>query len=80
MEYLRRMFYKKQMDLEYTFSQMVYLCISPRKVCQLTIYRHQTKGRWSRDDPAFVVIQVLAVVFTFMHTNLSVKFFHILGV
>lgn len=26
------------------------------------------------------VFQVLAVVFTFMHTNLSVKFFHILGV
>ncbi|KAF4658841.1 hypothetical protein FOL47_007807 [Perkinsus chesapeaki] len=40
MEYLRRMFYKKQMDLEYTFSQMVYLCIAPRKVCQLTIYRY----------------------------------------
>ncbi|KAF4654436.1 2' O-ribose methyltransferase [Perkinsus olseni] len=87
MEYLRRMFHKKQMDLEYTFSQMVYLCIAPRKVCQLTIYRHQTKGRWSRDDPAFVVIQVLFLAVSgiaygvcFSHTFLQVLRVFLIGI
>ncbi|KAF4752893.1 hypothetical protein FOZ63_011834 [Perkinsus olseni] len=75
------------MDLEYTFSQMVYLCIAPRKVCQLTIYRHQTKGRWSRDDPAFVVIQVLFLAVSgiaygvcFSHTFLQMLRVFLIGI
>ncbi|KAF4716874.1 Protein unc-50, partial [Perkinsus olseni] len=71
----------------YTFSQMVYLCIAPRKVCQLTIYRHQTKGRWSRDDPAFVVIQVLFLAVSgiaygvcFSHTFLQVLRVFLIGI
>ena len=49
------------MDMEYTFSQMVYLCKSPSKVYTLTKYRKQTKNQWARDDPAFVVILLLMV-------------------
>lgn len=60
-QYLRRMTRFSQMDMEYTFSQMVYLCKSPSKVYTLTKYRKQTKNQWARDDPAFVFIMVLLV-------------------
>jgi hypothetical protein len=58
-EYLGRMFRYRQMDFDYTFSQMVYLCFAPAKVYQLTQYRKRTKGQWARDDPGFIVIQSL---------------------
>eukprot|EP00392_Amoebophrya_sp_AT5.2_P019584 g20488.t1 len=48
-----------QLDIEYTFAQMWYILVHPRKVYQLTSYRKQTKNHWSRDDPAFVVLTVL---------------------
>lgn len=57
-EYLRRMVQYAQMDMNYTFAQMIYLCMAPRKVYQLTSYRKQTKNQWARDDPAFVVVLV----------------------
>ena len=56
-EYFGRMLRYTQMDFDYTFAQMVYLCISPQKVYQLTQYRKRTKGTWSRDDPCFIVVQ-----------------------
>eukprot|EP01089_Gocevia_fonbrunei_P016427 TRINITY_DN5082_c0_g1_i1.p1 TRINITY_DN5082_c0_g1~~TRINITY_DN5082_c0_g1_i1.p1 ORF type:complete len:249 (-),score=-6.23 TRINITY_DN5082_c0_g1_i1:2-748(-) len=55
-EYLRRIFHYPQMDLEYTFWQMFYLCINPSRVYRTTSYRKQTKNQWARDDPAFVAI------------------------
>lgn len=58
-EYFGRMFRYTQMDFDYTFAQMVYLCFAPEKVYQLTKYRKRTKGQWARDDPAFMVIQAL---------------------
>ena len=58
-EYLGRMFKYTQMDFDYTFAQMVYLCFAPHKVYQLTQYRKRTKGQWARDDPAFIVIQAI---------------------
>eukprot|EP00931_Biecheleriopsis_adriatica_P004753 TRINITY_DN106382_c0_g1_i1.p1 TRINITY_DN106382_c0_g1~~TRINITY_DN106382_c0_g1_i1.p1 ORF type:complete len:247 (-),score=25.40 TRINITY_DN106382_c0_g1_i1:50-790(-) len=57
-EYLRRMIQYAQMDIDYTFAQMLYLCLAPRKVYQLTSYRKQTKNQWARDDPAFVVVMI----------------------
>lgn len=48
-----------QMDMDYTIAQMIYLCIAPRKVYQLTSYRKQTKNQWARDDPAFIVVLIL---------------------
>eukprot|EP01066_Platyproteum_vivax_P002792 Platyproteum_vivax@DN1348_c0_g1_i1.p1 len=55
-EYIRRMFQCGLMDLEYTYTQMVYLCISPKKVYQFVAYRKQTKNQWARDDPGFLVL------------------------
>jgi hypothetical protein len=56
-DYFGRMLRYTQMDFDYTFAQMIYLCISPNKVYQLTQYRKRTKGTWSRDDPCFIVVQ-----------------------
>jgi len=50
------------MDIDYTFAQMIYLCIAPRKVYQLTSYRKQTKNQWARDDPAFIVVLIFFLV------------------
>ncbi|ONM53597.1 UNC-50 family protein [Zea mays] len=67
--YLRRIVKWQQMDIEYTFWQMVHLCTSPKVVyasCthyQHTKYHKQTKNQWARDDPAFVVILILFLVF-----------------
>jgi len=58
-EYMRRMIQYKQMDIAYTFAQMLDLCLDPRRVYQLTAYRKQTKNQWARDDPAFVVVLIL---------------------
>lgn len=49
------------MDLEFTFWQMFYICISPKTVYKQTTYRKQTKNQWARDDPAFVVITATLV-------------------
>ena len=60
-QYLRRTTRFSQMDMEYTFSQMVYLCKSPSEVYKLVKWRKQTKNQWARDDPGFVVIQMLMI-------------------
>mmetsp|Transcript_5566 Transcript_5566/g.13500 ORF Transcript_5566/g.13500 Transcript_5566/m.13500 type:complete len:247 (+) Transcript_5566:3-743(+) len=57
-EYLRRALKYPQMDLEYTFWQMVYLCCDPKRVYKNTSYHKQTKNQWARDDPAFTVLCV----------------------
>jgi len=54
--YFRRMLKPKQMDFEYSFWLMRQLLASPRTAYRQTTYHKQTKNRWSRDDPAFVVI------------------------
>lgn len=61
-EYMRRMIHYAQMDISYTFAQMLYLCFAPRKVYQLTSYRKQTKNQWARDDPAFIVVIIFFLV------------------
>mmetsp|Transcript_39314 Transcript_39314/g.47624 ORF Transcript_39314/g.47624 Transcript_39314/m.47624 type:complete len:250 (-) Transcript_39314:889-1638(-) len=55
-QYFRRIVKWRQMDIEYTFWQMLYLCISPKTVYRTTSYHKQTKNQWARDDPAFVVL------------------------
>ena len=51
----------RQMDLEFTFWQMFYICIAPKTVYKQTTYRKQTKNQWARADPAFVVITATLV-------------------
>lgn len=61
-EYMRRMIHYAQMDIDYTFAQLLYLCFAPRKVYQLASYRKQTKNQWARDDPGVVVVLVFFLV------------------
>lgn len=50
------------MDWEYALYQMACLAaFAPGKVYRTTRYHRQTKKQWSRDDPAFLVIFVLAL-------------------
>ncbi|XP_065036729.1 uncharacterized protein LOC135672119 isoform X2 [Musa acuminata AAA Group] len=61
-QYLRRIVKWQQMDIEYTFWQMLHLCTSPKVVYQHTKYHKQTKNQWARDDPAFAVIFCLFLI------------------
>lgn len=54
-DYFKRIFKLHQVDLEYTFAQMIYLCVAPTKVYHFVSYRKQTKDHWARDDPALAV-------------------------
>ncbi|RZC45143.1 hypothetical protein C5167_038088 [Papaver somniferum] len=89
-QYLRRIVKWRQMDIEYTFWQMLNLCTSPKVVYVSILLK--TKNQWARDDPAFIVIcSLLLIVATsaycaaFSHsvghaiyTVLSVLIFHFL--
>jgi len=57
-EYAMRIINYPQMDLEYTFWQMLYLCITPSKVYKVASWHRQMKNQWARDDPAFVAIMI----------------------
>ncbi|KNB42980.1 hypothetical protein JH06_3201 [Blastocystis sp. subtype 4] len=59
--YLKRIFSLRQMDLDYSFSQMIQICISPTKVYKMTAWRKQTKNQWARDDPSFILITLFFV-------------------
>ncbi|KAK1299642.1 hypothetical protein QJS10_CPB13g00510 [Acorus calamus] len=61
-QYLRRIVKWQQMDIEYTFWQMLHLCTSPKVVYHHTKYHKQTKNQWARDDPAFIVICCLLLI------------------
>lgn len=68
--YIGRLFKINHMDFEFALWQMIYLFISPSKVFRNTVYRKQTKNRYSRDDPAFLVL--LSIWFIISATCLSI--------
>lgn len=53
-----------QLDFEAALWQMAGLIIRPKKVCRAQFYHRQTKQQWARDDPAFVVLLVFALLIT----------------
>ena len=54
--YLSRIFNTKQLDWDFTFSQMVYLVVDPGQVFRMSQYRSRMKHQWARDDPAFMLL------------------------
>jgi len=52
----------RELDLEGAGWLMLNLCIAPSKVMRNTAWHKQTKGQWARDDPAFLIIQVLFMI------------------
>lgn len=49
------------MELDSALSQMYSLCVNPSLVNKMSRARKATKNRFYRDDPAFVVLQVLFI-------------------
>ncbi|KAJ1815162.1 hypothetical protein LPJ60_005811 [Coemansia sp. RSA 2675] len=60
----RRLFHWRQLDFEFASWQMLYLLVSPQRVYRNIYYHKQTKNQWARDDPAFLILQVLGLVIT----------------
>ena len=62
--YLQRMFDIHQMDMQSALDQMSTLIFTttPQRIYKTSYYRKQTKNHWARDDPAFVVLQILFLV------------------
>ncbi|KAJ2309860.1 hypothetical protein IWW52_003729 [Coemansia sp. RSA 2704] len=58
----RRLLRWRQLDFEFASWQMLYLLVSPRHVYRNIYYHKQTKNQWARDDPAFMLIQVLGIM------------------
>ncbi|KAJ3237362.1 hypothetical protein HDU81_009584 [Chytriomyces hyalinus] len=71
--YLRRMIQIPQMDFEFALWQMLYLLVSPRRVYRNIFYHKQTKNQWARDDPAFVVLQLLFISITAVAYGIAYK-------
>lgn len=67
--YFRRARNVKQMDINSTFCQMLFICLSPQKLIRTTEMRKSKKKigikkQWSRDDPAFALMLVAGLMIT----------------
>lgn len=61
-DYFRRLLDLRQMDFEAAFEQVFHLLSTePEKAFKHFYYRKQTKNQWARDDPAFLVLEAVAV-------------------
>ncbi|GAA5806667.1 hypothetical protein MFLAVUS_000015 [Mucor flavus] len=70
--FLRRLFRFPHMDFEFALWQMGYLLIAPKRVYRNIYYHKQTKNQWSRDDPAFILLQIIllsvsSIVWSFVY-------------
>lgn len=59
------------MDFEVAMSQMMWLLVSPKRVYRNVYYHKQTKNQWARDDPAFLVIILVALILAAAAYSLS---------
>lgn len=55
-KYFKRMFVFNSLDFETAFWEMMNLIYNPKRVYKALYYQKQTKNRWARDDPSFVLI------------------------
>jgi len=79
-EYLKRTVSFNQMDIEYTFWQMFYLCVNPTRVYKNTVYHKQTKSQWARDDPGFVVVLFYFIFISAIAYAVAFHIFTIVGI
>ncbi|AYU83198.1 unc-50 related protein homolog [Leishmania donovani] len=61
--FARRAMQADQMEIDSALSQMYSLCLNPSLVSKMSRARKMTKGHYYRDDPAFLMLQLLFVVF-----------------
>ncbi|ESL06549.1 hypothetical protein TRSC58_05775 [Trypanosoma rangeli SC58] len=72
-EFASRALQVDQMELDSALSQMYSLCLKPSLVSKMSKARKMTKNHYHRDDPAFLVLQVLALVITVVAYGLALK-------
>lgn len=53
---IRRIFRPPTLDFETAIWEILYLVISPTKVYKSLYYHKQTKNKWARDDPSFMIL------------------------
>jgi len=73
-KYFKRMFNVQSLDFETAFWEIMNLIINPKRVYKSSYYQKQTKNRWARDDPSFVLIicfmlTVSAIFWGLMYTS-----------
>ncbi|PAV91879.1 hypothetical protein WR25_15628 isoform B [Diploscapter pachys] len=71
--FIRRLLHFRQMDFEFAFWQMLYLLIQPSKVYKNFIYRKRTKDQFARDDPAFLVLLSLSLLFSSVFYSIALN-------
>lgn len=72
-EFLRRAFQRDQMELDSALSQMWSLLVAPATVYKMSKARKMTKNHYYRDDPAFIVLQVLFIAIATVAFGLALQ-------
>lgn len=57
--FIKRFFKPPTLDFETAMWEIFYLIVSPKRVYRFLYYHKQTKNRWARDDPSFVILLAL---------------------
>ncbi|KAG5492814.1 hypothetical protein JKF63_01394 [Porcisia hertigi] len=60
--FVRRAVQVDQMEMDSALAQMYSLCVKPSLVSKMSRARRMTKGHYYRDDPAFLMLQLLFIV------------------
>ena len=86
-QYLSRALDLSQMDLQAALDQMRNLLslpirgyVGPHGVFKMAFYRKQTKNHWARDDPAFVVLQLVFLLAACFSYSIAFRLLTITGV
>lgn len=73
-QYLSRATSLDQMDMQAALDQMrTILSLTPQRVYKTSYYRKQTKNHWSRDDPAFCVLEVIFIFIASISYNIAFR-------
>jgi UNC-50 family len=71
---IQRWFDVRQMDIQSALDQMkTLLSTRPQTIYKTAYYRKQTKNHWYRDDPAFVVLQILFLLLSCIAYSIAFK-------
>ncbi|ODV73198.1 Gmh1p [Cyberlindnera jadinii NRRL Y-1542] len=54
--YIKRLFKPPTLDFDTAMWEIFYLVVSPKRVYKQLYYHKQTKNKWARDDPSFVIL------------------------
>lgn len=71
--FARRALQANQMEFDSALSQMYSLCVRPSLVSRISRARKMTKNRYHRDDPAFLVLQILFIAITSIAYGLTFR-------